>query len=138
MNETSIRVRYQETDKMGVVYHSNYLVWFEIGRTEFFRKLGLEYRTMEEDVLVPVVDVSCKYRAPAKYDDEIIIRTKVIEFNSVKIRFNYEIIRKIDKEILATGHTTHAFTNNEFKIINLKKCNKMLFDRINKGYINIK
>lgn len=133
MNETSIRVRYQETDKMGVVYHSNYLVWFEIGRTEFFRSLGLEYKTMEEEnVLVPVVEVSCKYKLPAKYDDEIIVRTRVTEFKSVKIRFNYEIIRKVDKEVLATGQTTHAFTNDEFKIINLKKTNKKLFDKIYK------
>ena len=76
INETIIRVRYQETDQMGVVYHSNYFIWFEIGRTEFFRQLDLEYKVMEENnILVPVVDVSCKYKVPAKYDDKIIIKT---------------------------------------------------------------
>lgn len=131
MNETKIRVRYQETDQMGVVYHSNYFVWFEIGRTEFFRELGLEYKIMEaNNILVPVVDVGCKYKLPAKYDDEIIIKTKAVFLKSVKIEFEYEIIRVRDEKILATGYTVHAFTSHDLKIINFKKNHYDIFKQI--------
>ena len=138
INETTIRVRYQETDQMGVVYNGNYLTWFEIGRTEFFRELGLEYKLLErKGVMVPVVDVTCKYKYPAKYDDEIIIKTKDVQVKAVKIRFEYEIVRKLDNHLLATGHTTHAFTSSDFKIINFKKEHKDLFDKIYKACILI-
>lgn len=131
INETKVRVRYQETDQMGVVYHSNYFVWFEIGRTEFFRQLDLEYKVMEENnILVPVVDVCCKYKAPAKYDDEIIIRTRCESLKSVKIKFEYEIVRLSDKKLLATGYTVHAFTSSDLKIINFKKNHKDIFKKI--------
>lgn len=131
INETTIRVRYQETDQMGVVYHSNYFIWFEIGRTEFFRQLDLEYKVMEENnILVPVVDVSCKYKAPAKYDDEIIIKTRCESLKSVKIKFEYEIIRASDEKLLAEGYTVHAFTSSDLKIINFKKNHENIFTRI--------
>lgn len=131
INETIIRVRYQETDQMGVVYHSNYFIWFEIGRTEFFRQLDLEYKVMEENnILVPVVDVSCKYKVPAKYDDKIIIKTKCESLKSVKIRFEYEIIRASDEKLLATGHTVHGFTSSDLKIINFKKSHEDIFEKI--------
>ncbi len=131
INETTVRVRYQETDQMGVVYHSNYFVWFEIGRTEFFRELDLEYRVMEaNNILVPVVDVGCKYKMPAKYDDELIIRTKAVSLKSVKIGFEYEILRALDDKILATGHTIHAFTSRDLKVINFKKDHQDIFNKI--------
>lgn len=133
INETTIRVRYQETDQMGVVYHSNYFVWFEIGRTEFFRELDLEYKVMEENnILVPVVDVGCKYKVSAKYDDELIIKTKAVLLKSVKIKFEYEIFRSSDKKLLATGYTIHAFTSNDLKIINFKNNHEDLFNKIQK------
>lgn len=131
INKTTIRVRYQETDQMGVVYHSNYFIWFEIGRTEFFRQLDLAYKVMEENnILVPVVDVSCKYKAPAKYDDEIIIKTRCESLKSVKIKFEYEIIRASDEKLLATGYTVHAFTSSDLKIINFKKNHENIFTKI--------
>lgn len=129
VNQTKIRVRYKETDQMAVVYHSNYLVWFEIGRTEFFRELGLDYKIMEaEDILVPIVDVRCSYKSPALYDDELIIKTKIVEVKSVKVKFEYEIIR--DKSILATGYSVHAFTSKDFKIINLRKQYANIYDKM--------
>lgn len=133
INKTEIRVRYQETDQMGVVYNANYYVWFEIGRTEFFREMGLEYKTMEQEgILVPLVESRCFYKIPAKYDDEIIIKTKLTELKEVKARFEYEIIRKIDEKLLATGSTVHAFVSKDLKIINLKKKHSDIFDRVYK------
>ncbi|WP_141706098.1 acyl-CoA thioesterase [Caloranaerobacter ferrireducens] len=131
INETVIRVRYGETDQMGIVYHANYFVWFDIGRTEFFREIGMEYKTLEEkDVLLPVIDVGCKYIVSAKYDDEIIIRTKVTELKGVRLKFNYEIIRKNDMVKLAEGYTAHAFVNSELKPINFKKKFKDIWDKL--------
>ena len=79
-NTTSIRVRYQETDQMGVVYHGNYFTWFDIGRTEFFRNMGMVYTRLEEEgILLPVIEAQCRYIKPAKYDDEIIINTKLVK-----------------------------------------------------------
>lgn len=131
INETIIRVRYQETDKMGVVYNGNYLTWFEIGRTEFFRELGLEYSVLEKQgVLVPVVDVRCQYRSPAKYDDEVVIQTKITEIRAVKIKFEYQVLKKTDKKLLAIGYTIHAFTSRELKIINIKKAYKDIYEKM--------
>ncbi|AFS79023.1 thioesterase superfamily protein [Gottschalkia acidurici 9a] len=131
INETIVRVRYAETDQMGVVYHSNYIVWFEIGRTEFFRNIGLEYTELEyNNILVPVVDVRCTYKSSAKYDDEIIIKTKVTKLTPARIQFDYEIVRKFDKEVLANGYTVHAFASKDLKIINMKKNYKEVFDII--------
>ena len=131
INETTIRVRYQETDQMGVVYNGNYLTWFEIGRTEFFRELGLDYKRLEEkNILVPVVDVSCKYKTPARYDDLVIVKTKAVNLGLVKIVFNYEIIRKEDNKLLATGNTTHAFVDNDFNVVNFKRKHKDIYDEI--------
>ena len=116
---------------MGVVYNGNYLTWFEIGRTEYFRELGLEYKTLEEEgIMVPVVDVACKYKQPARYDDEVIIKTKAVQVKAVKIRFEYQVLKNPDNQLLATGYTTHAFTDRDFKIINFKKKYREIFDKL--------
>lgn len=131
VNETVIRVRYAETDQMGIVYHSNYFVWFEIGRTEFFRSFNLDYKGLEdEDVLLPVIDVGCNYIVPAKYDDEIIIRTKLSSIKGVKIEFGYEIYRKRDDVLLAKGFTKHAFVDKNLKPINFRKKFKVLWEEL--------
>ncbi len=108
--ETTVRVRYAETDRMGVVYYANYFVWFEIGRVETFRQMGFSYKEMEEadDSYVVVAESSCRYRRPALYDDLILIRTRVTESRSRALRFAYEILRKADGELLATGETLHV------------------------------
>ena len=102
-----VRVRYAETDQMGVVYYANYLVWFEVGRTDLLRCAGGSYRAMESDGLsLPVIEAHCEYRRPAKYDDELQIRTRATRLTPIRIRFDYEVAR--GDEMLVTGHTIHA------------------------------
>lgn len=106
---STVRVRYAETDKMGVVYHSNYLIWFEIGRTDWLRDTGWTYRSMEEDgIQLPVIEVHCEYRQGARYDDEIEVRTRASRLSPVRVRFDYEAARRHDGALLATGYTVHA------------------------------
>jgi acyl-CoA thioester hydrolase len=102
-------VRYAETDQMGVVYYANYLVWFEVGRTDLLRQYGWSYREMEVDgYSLPVIDAQCTYRAPAKYDDEIEVRTTGGMVSAVRLKFSYEVVRPTDQEVLALGSTVHA------------------------------
>ena len=104
-----IRVRYAETDQMGVVYYANYLVWFEIGRTDWLRESGWSYREMEADGFsLPVIEVRCTYRESAKYDDEIDVLTTASLASLVRVEFAYEIVRCADGASLATGTTVHA------------------------------
>jgi len=106
---TRLRVRYADTDQMGVVYYANYLVWFEVGRTEWLRQTGWSYREMEEDgVALPVIEAHCEYRQPLRYDDEVAIATKALLVTPVRIRFDYEVTRAIDGTLSARGHTVHA------------------------------
>jgi len=108
LRRTRVRVRYAETDRMGVVYYANYFVWFEIGRTDWLRETGQSYREMEiAGVQLPVIEAHCEYRRPAKYDDDLEIRTHATLLTPVRIRFDYEIIRG-DDDTLVTGHTIHA------------------------------
>lgn len=117
-HETRIRVRYSETDKMGVVYHANYLVWFEIGRTEYCRARGFSYREMEEqdEAFLVVAESYCRYKSPAFYDDEIVVRTRINEMRKRSLRFGYEIYRLGDGRILAEGETTHVVTDSESRV----------------------
>jgi acyl-CoA thioester hydrolase len=109
VSRSNVRVRYAETDKMGVVYHSNYLVWFEIGRTDWLRDTGWTYREMEADgIQLPVIEAHCEYRQGARYDDDLEIRTRATKLSPVRVQFDYETIRRADGAILATGHTVHA------------------------------
>jgi acyl-CoA thioester hydrolase len=129
VSESMIRVRYQETDQMGVVYHANYLVWFEIGRTDFIRQLGVTYAELEtKGLLLPVVEANCKYRRPAKYDDDIVIRTRISELKGARLTFGYEAVRKEDQLLLAEGFTMHVFTSPEFRPVNLRGTNPEVFD----------
>jgi acyl-CoA thioester hydrolase len=114
-SETRLRVRYAETDQAGVVYHSNYLIWFEVGRVELCRDYGFNYRDMETeaDAFLPVTEAQVKYRAPARYDDEVIVRTRVVELRSRAIRFAYEVLRADDGALLAEGETRHIVMNRE-------------------------
>lgn len=106
---TRVRVRYADTDQMGVVYYANYLVWFEVARTEWLRQGGWTYREMEADgILLPVIEAHCQYRQPARYDDEIEIRTVASVLTPVRIRFDYEARKTADDALSASGHTIHA------------------------------
>ena len=117
VNETRLRVRYAETDQMGVVYHSNHFIWFEIGRVELLRQLGFSYREMENEdrCYIAVVDARCRYRAPARYDDEIIVRTYLKNVRDSVIHFAYELLRAADSMLLAEGETTHVVTDAQMK-----------------------
>src|SRR5512147_374627 len=93
-----VRVRYAETDRMGVVYYANYLVWFEVGRTEWLRTTGWSYREMEQDgIALPVIEARCEYLQPARYDDEIEIRTRASALTAVRVRFDYDLVRLPDE-----------------------------------------
>lgn len=117
MHETRLRVRYAETDQMGIVYHANYLVWMEVGRVEYCRAAGLRYRDLEKEtgVLLTVVEANCRYLAPALYDDEIAVQTRVEEFTPRMVRFGYEIRNAATGALLATGFTKHLFLGPERK-----------------------
>ena len=108
-----LRVRYAETDQMGFAYYANYLAWFEVGRCEWLRSLGWSYRALEEQdaIMLPVIEAHCEYRRPARYDDEIFIRTRGELVSPVRIRFTYEVVRGADGAVLAGGHTVHASTD---------------------------
>jgi acyl-CoA thioester hydrolase len=112
-HETLLRVRYSETDKMGIVYYANYLVWFEIGRAEYCRARGFSYRDMEahDDAFLVVAESYCRYKAPAYYDDEILVRTHITELRKRSLRFGYEIIRALDGQVVAEGETGHVVTD---------------------------
>ena len=108
VRRTTVRVRYAETDRMGVVYYANYLVWFEVGRTEWLRQAGWSYKEMEAiGVALPVIEAHCDYRQPVRYDDEVDIRTRASGLSPVRVRFDYEIVLPGDV-LAAAGHTIHA------------------------------
>ena len=117
VSESRIRVRYAETDQMGIVYHSNHFIWFEVGRVDLMRQLGLTYKQMEKEdqLFIPLVDARCRYKAPALYDDELIVRTHVRNFRERIIVFAYELVRASDQTLLAEGETTHVITGADFK-----------------------
>ena len=108
-NEIQFRIRYGETDQMGVVYHGNYAQYFEMGRTEWLRQLGITYKSMEESgIMLPVISLSVNYKKSACYDDLVKVKTKLKKAPTVKIEFDYELLNEAD-EILATGNTVLAF-----------------------------
>ena len=105
----NIRVRYAETDKMGVVYHANYFVWFEMGRCELLRAIGRSYREMEASGIgLPVIEAHCEYKSPAKYDDELVVSTTGRLVSRTRVEFEYEISRPLDSTVNAIGRTVHA------------------------------
>ena len=117
VGEVRIRVRYAETDQMGVVYHANYFVWFEVGRVEFLRQLGFSYREMEQKdaCFIAVVDARCRYKAPARYDDEVVVRTHLKNVRESLVHFGYELVRSSDGLLLAEGETTHVVTDGQMR-----------------------
>jgi acyl-CoA thioester hydrolase len=109
VRRTQIRVRYAETDRMGVVYYAHYFTWFEVARTDWLRGTGWSYREMEsQGVSLPVIEAHCQYRRPARYDDEIEIRTRATLVTAVRVRFDYEVLLSGDNRAAAVGHTMHA------------------------------
>ncbi|WP_111683011.1 acyl-CoA thioesterase [Winogradskyella tangerina] len=128
LNETKIRVRYGETDQMGVVYHANYAVYFEVGRTEWLREFGLSYAVMEQEgIMLPVISLQINYKNSARYDDELKVITKLKKLPTASIEFDYELRNNSD-EILATGNTVLAFI--DMKRNRPTRCPKYLLDKL--------
>lgn len=118
VNETRLRVRYAETDQMGVVYHSNHFIWFEVGRVELLRQLGFSYRDMEskDNCFIAVAEAKCRYRAPVRYDEEVLVRTQLLNVRESVVHFGYELRRVADGTLLAEGETTHIVTDADMTI----------------------
>jgi len=118
VNETRLRVRYAETDQMGVVYHSNHLIWFEVGRVELMRQMGFSYRDLERDEgrFIAVAEVTCRYRAPVYYDEEVLVRTRLKNVRESVVIFSYELVRADGGTLLAEGETTHIVTDSNMKV----------------------
>jgi acyl-CoA thioester hydrolase len=113
---------------MGVVYHSNYLIWFEIGRTDWLRATGWTYREMEADgVQLPVIEVHCEYRQGARYDDDVEIKTRAMRLSPVRVQFDYQATRRADGVLLATGHTVHATIDRKGRPVRMPERVKELF-----------
>lgn len=120
--ESRFKVRYVETDRMGIVHHSNYPIWFEIGRSDYCKKVGITYAQIEESgVMLPLYDLKCQYKSPAKYGDEILVITGVKMMTKTRIAFVYRVINSLDGKLLAEGETSHAWVNSCMKPINAEK-----------------
>jgi acyl-CoA thioester hydrolase len=123
VSQTRIRVRYAETDQMGVVYYANFFIWFEIGRVELLRQLGFQYKEMEteDDCHIPVVEATCRYRSPARYDDELLLETTVLALRRTVIKFGYRLLRPENDALtlLAEGETTHVTVNRSMRKVRL-------------------
>jgi acyl-CoA thioester hydrolase len=117
-HETRLRVRYSETDQMGVVYHANHLIWFEVGRVELMREMGFSYRDMErqDGRFIAVAEVKCRYRAPVYYDEEVLVRTRLKTVRESVVVFSYELVRADSRTLLAEGETTHIVIDSSMKV----------------------
>jgi acyl-CoA thioester hydrolase len=125
VSRTKIRVRYAETDQMGVVYYANFFVWFEVGRVELLRQLGFHYKQMEidDDCHIPVVEANCRYKSPARYDDHLLLETSVLTLRRSVIKFGYRLLRPesdgVPPTLLAEGETTHVTVNRSLRKVPL-------------------
>jgi acyl-CoA thioester hydrolase len=129
-HSTEIRVRYKETDQMGVVYHSNYLVWMEVGRVELLRSRGHTYKQMEQDgFFLPVKEVHVKYRQSAKFDDIIVVETVIEEYRKASLKIGYRMYRKEDGNEIADGYTIHPFIDQKGKILRFNERLKAYFQK---------
>ncbi len=120
MHESQIRVRYQETDNMGVVYYANYFVWFEVARTEYLRSLGISYRELEKKgMYLMVASASCQYKYPARYDDIVKIESSISKMKNSSLNFEYKLF--IGEKLIALGQSVHVFTNKEGRPVRMPK-----------------
>jgi len=117
-HETNCRVVYADTDKMGSAYHAGYFRWFEIGRTEMLRFLGMSYKTIEENgIFLPVSEACCRFFSPVHYDDELVVETSLDNRIKAGVKFNYRIVRRQDRQVLAQGYTRHPCVNESGKVV---------------------
>ena len=131
-SETKIIVRYAETDKMGIAHHSSYPIWYEVARTEAIKKIGITYTQMEElGIMLPLVELNCKYIATSDYEDELLIQVGISKLTPARIIFEYKIYRQSDNTLINTGSTMHAFVGQNLKPLNLKKLFPNIYEKIN-------
>lgn len=122
VSETKFVVRYAETDRMGIVHHSNYPVWFEAGRTDFIKKMGMPYSKIEESgFFLPLIGLSCEFKGASRYEDEVIICTSLKSITYTRIVFHYEVYVQGNSKAITMGETEHAWTDSNLKPINIKK-----------------
>jgi len=132
--DATVSVRYAETDQMGVVYYANYLVYFEVGRNTYFGSIGSSYVDMErEGVFFPVIESKCRYMHPARYGDDITIRTAISEMKPTRVKIAYEVRRLSDALLLAEGSTEHAFMSREGKPLNISKTHPRIWENLKKA-----
>ena len=131
ISETKISVRYAETDKMGIVHHSVYPIWYELARTEAIKKIGISYTTLEKNgIMTPLTELNCKYIYPAEYEDVLLIKVEISKLTPARIVFYYEIYKGGIQTPINTGTTTHAWVGEDLKPINLKKQYPEIFEKI--------
>ncbi len=133
-SQTRFVVRYAETDQMGVVHHSNYPIWFEAGRTDFIRKMGLPYSKIEEDgAKLPLLELKCQFKGFARYEDEIIVKTNISEYTASRLVFHYEVFRLGCERAITVGETMHCWTDGNLKPVNIKKFRPEIYNLIEKA-----
>jgi acyl-CoA thioester hydrolase len=136
ISETEIIVRYAETDQMGIVHHSNYPIWFEAARTEFIKSMGMSYSGIEErGFMLPLIELACRYKGAARYEDRLIVKTCVKQISYSKITFYYEVYKCSDNSLITTGETVHAWTNRNLKPVNIKKHAPDIFELLSKAVL---
>lgn len=134
-SESKIEVRYCETDRMGIVHHSRYYPWFEIGRNDFFKRSGMTYNEVEKaGILLPLIESHCHYHHGAQFGDMVLVKTSISELTPARIKYAYQIFREQDNQLLAEGYTVHAFTTPELKCVNLRKKNPNLWEILQNLY----
>jgi acyl-CoA thioester hydrolase len=127
ISTTKIVVRYNETDKMGIVHHSQYVNYFEIARTDFVRQAGIPYRRIEEEgLMMPVLGINVQYHTPALYDDTILVETSIKAYDSIKMMFDYKIYRETDRKLLVEGSSAHCWTDLSLRPVSIRRKNKEL------------
>jgi len=131
-HDATVRVRYAETDQMGVVYHGNYFIWFEVGRVELIRALGIEYKRMEieDDCHIVVTDAHCRYLQSARYDEVLRVRTRIAESRNRMVKFSYQLLRDSDETLLATGETMHVICGGNGRPKLLPEKYRTVFDAV--------
>lgn len=131
-SESKVIVRYAETDKMGIVHHSVYPIWYELARTDFIKLVGMTYSQMEANgIKTPLVELQSRYIKPADYEDELTIRVSIGKLTPARVQFNYEVYK--DTTLINTGYTIHAWVGNDLKPLNMKKHHSAIYEKIQKA-----
>jgi len=130
-SETMFTARYAETDQMGIIHHSCYPVWFEAGRTDFIKKMGLPYSTIEQmGFLLPLIELNCQYKGAARYEDVITVKTRIKDLSYTRLVFYYEVYKNNDPQYITSGETVHVWTDRQLKPINIKKHSMQIYELI--------